>query len=63
MDGVGTIKTTNDAGGSRGGGQRGHGPPKAPRLSFGPPKTPNESHARRLINRKWKKNKEISTLL
>ena len=36
MDGVGTIKTTNDAGGSRGGGQRGHGPPKAPRLSFGP---------------------------
>ena len=52
-----------DTGGSRGG-QRGHGPPpKAPRLSFGPPKTLSESHARRLINRKLKKNNEISTLL
>ena len=60
-----TQLTTHTLADPGGGGQRGHAPPppKAPRLSFGPPKTSNESHARRLIKRKRKKTKEISTLL
>ena len=37
-------------------------PLKALRLSFGHPKTPNESHTSRLISKKWKKSKEIPTL-
>ena len=57
----GLLEQCLTTGGSRGGGQRGHAPPKAPKLSFFPLKTPNESHVWRLIKENGK-NKEISTL-
>ena len=44
-------------------------PPKALRVANislpppGPPREPNESSARCLVNRKWKKNKEFDTFM
>ena len=55
-----------DTGGFRGGGNPAMTPQK-PRMganiSFGLPKTPNETPARRLVNRKRMKRKEILALL